>query len=154
MVKENESGTMDIELIKKILPHRYPFLLIDRVLDYEVGKYIKAVKNITINESFFQGHFPHRAVMPGVLIIEAFAQAIAILRIKSFSGEKLPDGTLVYLVGIDKARFRKPAIPGDSIVIEVKFLKEKRNILKYSVNAHVDSKLIASAELMTTAIVS
>ena len=147
------SKLLDIETIKQILPHRYPFLMIDRVLDYEVGNYLKAVKNISVNEPFFQGHFPDEAVMPGVLMIEAFAQAAAVLGIQDFEDGKLTNGSLVYLAGVDKARFRKPAVPGDQLIIEVKFLTRKRNIWKYEAAGYVDSKLIAAAELMTTAII-
>ena len=149
----NESKILDIEAIKRMLPHRYPFLLIDRVLDYEEGNYIKAIKNITINEPFFQGHFPHQAVMPGVLMIEAFAQAAALLGLQELTDGELPEGSVVYLVGVDKTRFRKPVTPGDQLLIDVKFLTVKRNIWKYEAAAYVDSKLVAAAELMTTAVI-
>ena len=144
------SNTIDIEKIKTILPHRYPFLLIDRVLEVDSDQYIKVLKNITINEPFFQGHFPSKSVMPGVLIIEAFAQAAALLGANEINDGRINDDTLFYLVGVDKARFRKPAGPGDQLIIEVKLITEKRNIWKYQASATVDSKLIASAELLTT----
>lgn len=141
---------MDIEAIKKILPHRFPFLLIDRVLELEPDNHIKALKNITVNEPFFSGHFPAKAVMPGVLIIEAFAQAAAILGVQGLPDEEINEHSLYYLVGVDKARFRKPIAPGDQLILDVKFLTVKRNIWKYDAFAYVDSKLIASAELLTT----
>ena len=144
------STEMNIEDIKKILPHRYPFLMIDRVVELKAGEYIKVIKNITVNEPFFQGHFPKKAVMPGVLIVEAFAQAAALLGVQDIKKEKLNENSLFYLVGIDNARFRKPAGPGDQLHIEVKFITEKRNIWKYEAIALVDSKKIASAELLTT----
>ena len=144
------SNTIDIEKIKTILPHRYPFLLIDRVLEVDTDQYIKVLKNITVNEPFFQGHFPSKSVMPGVLIIEAFAQAAALLGANEINDGRINDDTLFYLVGVDKARFRKPAGPGDQLIIEVKLITEKRNIWKYQASATVDSKLIASAELLTT----
>ena len=147
---QDMSNTIDIEKIKTILPHRYPFLLIDRVLEVDSDQYIKVLKNITINEPFFQGHFPSKSVMPGVLIIEAFAQAAALLGANEINDGRINDDTLFYLVGVDKARFRKPAGPGDQLIIEVKLITEKRNIWKYQASATVDSKLIASAELLTT----
>ncbi|MCG8378255.1 MAG: 3-hydroxyacyl-ACP dehydratase FabZ [Proteobacteria bacterium] len=140
---------MNIQDIKKILPHRYPFLMIDRVLEVEANHHIKALKNITINEPFFQGHFPSKPVMPGVLIIEAFAQAAALLGVEGLDGG-VDEDSLFYLVGVDKARFRKPIGPGDQLILEVKFLTVKKNIWKYDAAAYVDSKLIASAELLTT----
>ncbi len=142
--------SFDIQKIKKILPHRYPFLLIDRVLEIEPDKRIKALKNITVNEPFFQGHFPSKPVMPGVLIVEAFAQAAALLGANAIEEGKLNNDSLFYLVGIDKARFRKPVGPGDQLIVEVDFITVRRNIWKYEAAAYVDSKLIASAELLTT----
>lgn len=142
--------SFDIQKIKKILPHRYPFLLIDRVLEIEPDKRIKALKNITVNEPFFQGHFPSKPVMPGVLIVEAFAQAAALLGANAIEEGKLNHDSLFYLVGIDKARFRKPIGPGDQLIVEVDFITVRRNIWKYEAAAYVDSKLIASAELLTT----
>ena len=151
-MQNNDAKMIDIERIKKILPHRYPFLMIDRVLDYQAGHSLRAIKNITVNEPFFQGHFPHKPVMPGVLIIEALAQAAALLGIQDLEEGRLGQGSVIYLVGIDKARFRRPAGPGDQLVIDVKFLARKRSIWKYEAAAAVDSTQIASAELLTTAV--
>ena len=147
---KNIPKIIDIEEIKKILPHRYPFLLIDRVIEVKQGDYIKALKNITYNEPFFHGHFPNKSVMPGVLIIEAFAQATALLGAYGFNEVRDSDNELYYLLGVDKARFRKPAGPGDQIIIEVKFITVKRGIWKFEANAYVDSDEVASAELLTT----
>ena len=151
-MQNNDAKMIDIELIQKILPHRYPFLMIDRVLDYQAGHWLKAIKNITINEPFFQGHFPQKPVLPGVLIIEAMAQAAALLGIQDLEDGRLDQGSVIYLAGIDKARFRRPAGPGDQLVIDVKFLAQRRNIWKYEAVAAVDSTQIASAELLTTAV--
>ena len=151
-MQNNDTRMIDIELIQKILPHRYPFLMIDRVLDYQAGHWLKAIKNITINEPFFQGHFPQKPVLPGVLIIEAMAQAAALLGIQDLEDGRLDQGSVIYLVGIDKARFRRPAGPGDQLVIDVKFLAQRRNIWKYEAVTAVDSTQIASAELLTTAV--
>jgi 3-hydroxyacyl-[acyl-carrier-protein] dehydratase len=147
---QDASAIIDIEKIKTVLPHRYPFLLIDRVLEIEKGQYIKALKNITINEPFFQGHFPSKSVMPGVLIIEALAQAAGLLGLLGLDDDELPENSLFYLVGVDKARFRKPVGPGDQLILDVKFVTLKRNIWKFNASARVDSNLIASAELLTT----
>ncbi len=137
--------------IKNYLPHRYPFLLLDRVLEVKPGESIKALKNVTVNEPFFHGHFPEQALMPGVLIIEAMAQAAAILGVISGAESRDDlDNILYYLVGIDKARFRKTVIPGDQLIIEVKFMTVKRNIWKFSATASVDDKIVANTELLTT----
>ncbi len=139
--------TMDIQAILEYLPHRYPFLLVDRVLECEPGKRLKAIKNVSVNEPMFTGHFPERPVFPGVLIMEALAQATGILAFKS-QGTK-PDGsTLYYFAGIDNCRFKQPVLPGDQLVLEVEVLKEKRGIWKFSAEARVDDKVVASAELM------
>ena len=143
------SNPIDIEKIKAILPHRYPFLLVDRVQDYKKGSTIKAIKNVTVNEPFFQGHFPQKLIMPGVLIIEALAQTAALLAHFSFE-EKLHDGTLYYLAGVDNARFRKPVVPGDQLLLEVALITFKRNVCKFEASARVRDDLIASAELLTT----
>jgi len=140
---------LNINQIKNILPHRYPFLLIDRVLEYEKMDYLTAIKNVTMNEPFFQGHFPDKPIMPGVLIVEAMAQAAAILGELSMN-EISPAGALYYLVGVDKVRFRKIVEPGDQIHIAVKFLTVRRNIWKFSTNASVDDTIVASADLLTT----
>ena len=136
----------DIQAIMKLLPHRYPFILIDRVLELIPGDRIVALKNVTINEPFFQGHFPVFAVMPGVLIVEAMAQTGGILYLDSQPPEK--QGTLVYFMGMDKVKFRKPVIPGDQIIFEVKLLKQRLKAIKMAGTAKVDDKVVAEAELM------
>jgi 3-hydroxyacyl-[acyl-carrier-protein] dehydratase len=141
------SNSFDIHEVLRNLPHRYPFLLIDRVLDYVPGKSLTAVKNVTINEPFFTGHFPHRPVMPGVLIMEALAQATGLLAFKTKEG--YPDkNTLYYLVGIDNARFKQPVEPGDQLVLEVEHRRTKRGIWCFTGEAKVDGRVVASAELM------
>jgi 3-hydroxyacyl-[acyl-carrier-protein] dehydratase len=140
---------MDIHEILEHLPHRYPFLLIDRVLSVEPGKEIVALKNITINEPFFPGHYPHHPVMPGVLIIEAMAQAAALLTFKS--SETKPDGdTLYYFVGIDNARFKRPVGPGDQLIFKIAFVRSLRGLWKFSAIAEVDGQIAAEAEIMCT----
>ena len=141
---------IDVERIKTILPHRYPFLLVDRVLEIEPGKKIQALKNVTVNEPFFQGHFPSKSIMPGVLIVEAFAQVAALLGSASVDEDLIKEDSLFYLVGVDNARFRKPVVPGDQLIINVDFIVEKRNIWKYKASALVDAKRVAEAELLTT----
>ncbi|MBX2867489.1 MAG: 3-hydroxyacyl-ACP dehydratase FabZ [Acidiferrobacterales bacterium] len=139
----------DIHKIMEILPHRYPFLLIDRVLDYTLGESLQAIKNVTINEPFFQGHFPGRPVFPGVLILEAVAQASAILASKSL--EEDPGENVIFLfAGIDKARFKRPVEPGDQLLIDVKQTNYKRKIWKYSAVASVEGSLAASADIIFT----
>ena len=147
---KNIPKIIDIEEIKKILPHRYPFLLIDRVIEVKRGECIKAIKNITYNEPCFQGHFPSKSIMPGVLIIEAFAQATALLGAYGLDEVRNSENELYYLVSVDKARFRKPATPGDQLIINVKFLSVKRGMWKFNASACVDSEEVASAELLTT----
>lgn len=138
---------MDINEILQYLPHRYPFLLVDRVLELEEGKRVLAVKNVTINEPFFPGHFPHRPVMPGVLILEALAQAAAVLSFKTM-GQKPDDNSVVYFAGIDKARFKRPVGPGDQLLLEVGITRTMRNIWKYEGVARVGDEVAAEAELM------
>ena len=138
---------MDIKEILQYLPHRYPFLLVDRVLEIEPGVRARALKNVTMNEPFFPGHFPHHPVMPGVLIIEAMAQAAALLSFKS-SGVKPDENSVVYFAGIDHARFKRPLVPGDQLIFEVEITQSKRNIYKYKARATVDGDLAAEAELM------
>ena len=139
--------TMDINEIMRHLPHRYPFLLVDRVLECEVGQRIKAIKNVTINEPFFQGHFPGYPVMPGVLIIEALAQVSAILAYIT-RGER-PDGrSLLFFAGIDDARFKRPVFPGDQLVLESVELNVVRSVFKFAAKASVGSELVAEAQLM------
>ncbi|MDF1591707.1 MAG: 3-hydroxyacyl-ACP dehydratase FabZ [Desulfobacterales bacterium] len=138
----------DIQGILKLLPHRYPFILIDRVLELIPGDRIVALKNVTINEPFFQGHFPAFAVMPGVLIVEAMAQTGGVLYLDSQPPEK--GGALVYFMGMDKVKFRKPVVPGDQIIFEVKLLKQRLKAIKMAGTAKVDDKVVAEAELMAT----
>ena len=138
---------MDIKEILDHLPHRYPFLLVDRVVDLEIGKSIHAYKNISINEQFFTGHFPHHPVMPGVLIMEALAQAAGILSFKTM-GAKPDDDSVFYFVGIDNARFKKPVLPGDQLHLHVEIVRQMRGIWKYKVEARVDGEVAAQAELM------
>ncbi len=140
---------MEIGEIKSLLAHRYPFLLVDRVLELEAGKRIKALKNVTINEPFFQGHFPHFPVMPGVLIIEALAQASGLLSLKS-AGVKPDDDTVIFFVGIDEARFKRPIVPGDTLILESELLLDRRGLVKYAVKASVGEQLACEAELMCT----
>ena len=138
---------MDIHQILEHLPHRYPFVLVDRVLEIEPGKKIKAVKNVSNNEPFFPGHFPHHPVMPGVLIVEALAQAAAILSFKT--GNFMPsDDSVYYFAGIDKARFKKPVSPGDQLILEVSIDRILKGIWKYNCSASVDGKLVAEADIM------
>lgn len=138
----------DIQGIMKLLPHRYPFILIDRVLELIPGDRIVALKNVTINEPFFQGHFPAFAVMPGVLIVEAMAQTGGVLYLDSQPPEKR--GALVYFMGMDKVKFRKPVVPGDQIIFEVKLLRQRLKAIKMAGTAKVDDKVVAEAELMAT----
>ena len=139
--------TLDIQEILKHLPHRYPFLLLDRVLKFEEGKSLVALKNVTFNEPFFPGHFPNKAVMPGVLILEALAQATGVLAFRS-TGRRPEDGSLYYFVGIDEARFKQPVIPGDQLILEVDVVRAKRGVWKFNAVAKVDDKLVCSAVLM------
>jgi len=142
-------SSMDISEVLRYLPHRYPFLLIDRVIAYEPGQSIHALKNVTINEPFFPGHFPHHPVMPGVLIIEAMAQAAAILSFVTM-GAKADDESIYYFVGIDNARFKKPVTAGDSLNLHVNLARHARGIWKFSARGEVDGGLVAEAELMCT----
>ncbi len=140
-------NSLDIYDILKHLPHRYPFLLIDRVVDYEPGKTLVAIKNVTHNEPHFPGHFPNRPIMPGVLILEALAQATGILAFKT--ANRIPDdNSLYYFVGIDNARFKQPVEPGDQLRLEVEFIKQMRGIWKFKGQALVDGKVVCSADLM------
>jgi len=139
--------TLDINDILRQLPHRYPFLLVDRVLEYEPGKSIRALKNVTYNEPFFSGHFPHRPVMPGVMIIEAMAQAAGILAFRTV--DIVPDeDTRFYFAGIDKARFRKPVEPGDQLILKATLGRQMRGIWKFATVAEVDGSEVASAEML------
>lgn len=138
---------MDISQILEHLPHRYPFLLVDRVVDLVPGKSIHAYKNVTINEPFFVGHFPHHPVMPGVLIMEALAQAAGVLSFKTMEEKPSPD-TVFYFAGIDDARFKRPVMPGDRLDLHVEIERQMRGIWKFIAEARVDGQLAASAKLM------
>jgi beta-hydroxyacyl-ACP dehydratase FabZ len=138
----------DIEKIMDILPHRYPFLLIDRIIEIIPGEKIVALKNVTINEPFFQGHFPGVPIMPGVLIVEAMGQAGGILAFSSAPQEN--KNAILYFMGMDKVRFRKPVVPGDQLLIEAKILKQRSKAIKMSGIATVEEKLVAEAELMAS----
>jgi beta-hydroxyacyl-ACP dehydratase FabZ len=146
--KEKMDNAIDIQEIMKLLPHRYPFIMIDRILELTPGEKVVALKNVTINGPFFQGHFPENPIMPGVLIIEAMGQAGVILAAKSLDRE--PHGLLIYLMGMDKIKFRKPVTTGDQLIFEMKFLKQRRKVFKMSGTAYVDEKIVAQAELMGT----
>jgi len=140
---------MDIHQILKQLPHRYPFLLVDRVLELDKGKRIKALKNVTMNEPFFTGHFPHRPVMPGVLMLEAMAQAAALLAF-DMQGITPDDKTVYYFAGIDGARFKRPVEPGDQLVMEVTLERLKAGVFKFKGVASVGDTMACEAELMCT----
>jgi 3-hydroxyacyl-[acyl-carrier-protein] dehydratase len=140
---------MDIHQIIKKLPHRYPFLLVDRVVEFEKDVRIKALKNVTINEPFFNGHFPNRPVMPGVLMLEALAQASALLSFSS-EGETSDGSRLYYFAGIDGARFKRVVEPGDQLILESTITRKKGAIYKYATRATVDGELAVEAELMCT----
>jgi 3-hydroxyacyl-[acyl-carrier-protein] dehydratase len=142
-------SAMDIHQILQHLPHRYPFLLVDRVIDIVPGEKITALKNVTVNEPFFPGHYPHHPVMPGVLIVEAMAQTAAILSFKSM-GNKPDDNSVYYFVGIDGARFKRPVTPGDQLIMEVSLLMNKRGMWKFAATAKVDGLVAAEAELICT----
>lgn len=140
---------MEIHEILEHLPHRYPMLLIDRVLDVVPGERIVALKNVSVNEPFFPGHYPHHPVMPGVLIVEALAQAAAILSFKTMGG-KPDDKSVYYFVGIDGARFKRPVSPGDQLILEVSIRANRRGIWKFVAQAKVGDQIAAEAELMCT----
>ncbi|MEK7437294.1 MAG: 3-hydroxyacyl-ACP dehydratase FabZ [Pseudomonadota bacterium] len=140
---------MNIQEILEYLPHRYPFLLIDRVIECELGKRIRALKNVSVNEPYFNGHFPYYKVMPGVLIVEAMAQAAAILSFRTM-GIKPDDKSVYYFAGIDRARFKKPVMPGDQLELEVSIVRTVRNVVKYAGKAYVGETLVAEAELLCT----
>ncbi len=140
---------MDIHQILKQLPHRYPFLLVDRVLELEKGKRIKALKNVTMNEPFFTGHFPHRPVMPGVLMLEAMAQAAALLAF-DMQGITPDDKTVYYFAGIDGARFKRPVEPGDQLIMDVTLERLKAGVFKFKGVSRVDDTMACEAELMCT----
>jgi 3-hydroxyacyl-[acyl-carrier-protein] dehydratase len=140
---------MDIHQILKKLPHRYPFLLVDRVLELEPGKRIRALKNVSMNEEFFQGHFPHRPVMPGVLMLEALAQAAALLSFETL-GVTPDDETMYYFAGIDAARFKRPVEPGDQLILDVTLERMKAGVFKFKARGWVGDALAVEADLMCT----
>ena len=142
-------SNMNINEVKNFLPHRYPFLLVDKVLNIEIGKSLTAVKNVTFNEPHFTGHFPSQPIMPGVLIIEALAQATGILAFKSEVGRP-QEGQIYMLVGVDNARFKRMVEPGDQLILQVEVLTVKRGIWKFKATAYVNDKVVTSAELMCT----
>jgi len=138
---------MDVKEIREYLPHRYPFLLVDRVTELNLGDSIVAYKNVTVNEPFFNGHFPDHQVMPGGLVIEAMAQAAGILGFKTM--DKTPqDGSIYYFVGSDKLRFKRPVVPGDKLQLDAAIVSEKRGIWKFECRASVDGQLVASATIL------
>ena len=141
--------TIDIHEILKRLPHRYPILLVDRVVELERGKFLRALKNVTMNEPFFVGHFPHRPVMPGVLMVEAMAQSAALLSFATLD-VRLDDKTVYYFAGIDGARFKRPVEPGDQLVMDVTMDRNKSGIFKFSGKARVGEELACEAELLCT----
>ncbi len=143
------SSAMDITEIMKYLPHRYPFLLVDRVLELVLNEHIVAIKNITMNEPQFPGHFPHHPVMPGVLMIEALAQAAGLLAFKS-AGKEISPNSVIYFVGIDGARFKRPVVPGDQLRMEAKLLRHTRGIWKFAAKGTVEGQTACEAELMCT----
>ena len=146
------SITLDILQIQAFLPHRYPFLLVDKVIECEPGIRLLGVKNVTYNDPFFQGHFPQKPIMPGVLILESLAQATGLLASET-AGDEL-EGMIYYLVGIDKAKFKRPVVPGDQLMLEAKFLKSRRNIWAFECRAEVDGDFVASAEIRCAAVVN
>jgi len=138
---------LDIHQIRDMLPHRYPFLLVDRVVECVPGQHLTAIKNVTVNEPFFQGHFPHKPVMPGVLIIEALAQASGILAFIT-EGDQRDEGVLFVFVGIDGARFKRPILPGDQVELKTRLLRRRRDVWKFATEAVVDGHRAAMSELM------
>jgi 3-hydroxyacyl-[acyl-carrier-protein] dehydratase len=146
VILESQKNSIDLNEIKTLIPHRYPMLLVDRVVDHQPGKWLHAIKNVTINEPVFTGHFPEFAIFPGVLILEALAQATGILGFKTVQDR---DEKEMYLfASIDKARFKKPVIPGDTMHLHVEFIKERRGMWKFYGEARVDGKVVCSADLM------
>ncbi len=139
---------MDIQKIMKHLPHRYPFLMVDRVVEFEAGEYLKAYKNVSINEPYFQGHFPGLPIMPGVLIMEALAQCCSLYAFSSHPASEQDKQYLYLFAGLDKARFRKSVHPGDRLDLTVSPISQRRNMLKVKAEAHVDAVLVASAEIL------
>jgi len=138
---------MDISKIREYLPHRYPFLLVDRVIDLDLGKTITAIKNVTINEPFFDGHFPGLPIMPGVLIIEAMAQAAGILGFKTLD-KKPSDGSIYMFVGADKMRFKKPVVPGDQLTLKAAIVSSRSGLWKFDCRAEVDGEMVAAGQIL------
>ncbi|WDE06933.1 3-hydroxyacyl-ACP dehydratase FabZ [Thalassomonas viridans] len=143
---ESQKNVIDVEEIQTLIPHRYPMLLVDRVLDYQPGKWLHAIKNVTINEPVFTGHFPDYAIFPGVMILESLAQATGILGFKSTDGRE--DKEMYLFASIDNAKFKKPVVPGDTMHLHVEFIKERRGMWKFYGEAKVDGKVVCSADLM------
>mgnify|MGYP006081457579 FL=1 len=143
---ETPKNVIEIQEIKSIIPHRYPMLLIDRVLDYHPGKWLHAIKNVSINEPVFNGHFPDLPIFPGVMILESLAQATGVLGFKST--ESRNENEMYLFASIDKARFKKPVVPGDTIHLHVELIKERRGMWKFYGEARVDGKVVCSADLM------
>ena len=142
---DSTTNVIEIEEIQTLIPHRYPFLLIDRVLDYVPGESLHAVKNVTVNEPVFQGHFPDYKIFPGVMILESMAQASGVLGFKSVEGK---DGEMFLFATIDNARFKKPVTPGDTMHIHIEFVKERRGMWKFAGTAKVDGKVVCTADLL------
>ncbi|MGL1957919.1 MAG: 3-hydroxyacyl-ACP dehydratase FabZ [Colwellia sp.] len=143
---DTELNPISLNEIKTLIPHRYPMLLVDKVVDFKAGKSLHAIKNVTINEPIFTGHFPEAAIFPGVLILEALAQATGILGFKS--SESRSENEMYLFASIDKARFKKPVLPGDTMHLHVEFIKERRGMWKFYGEAKVDGKIVCSADLM------
>lgn len=142
----SQKNELNVHEIQELIPHRYPMLLVDRVLDYEANKSLHAIKNVSFNEPVFMGHFPELAIFPGVLILEALAQATGILGFKSSEGRQ--DGEMYLFASIDNARFKQPVVPGDTMHLHVEFIKERRGMWKFYGEAKVDGKVVCSADLM------
>ena len=140
--------TYDIQAIMNFLPHRYPFILVDRILELVPGERVSALKNVTINEPFFQGHFPTYPIMPGVLIVEAMAQSAGVIEIESMPEDM--QGRPVFFMGMDKVKFRKPVVPGDQLLLNIQILKSRSNFVKASAKALVEDAVVAEAEIMAT----
>lgn len=141
-----QKNTLDVEEIRQLIPHRYPMLLVDRVLDYQPGKTLHAIKNVTINEPVFTGHFPELAIFPGVMILEALAQATGLLGFKSTEAREQDE--MYLFASIDNAKFKQPVLPGDTMHLHVEFVKERRGMWKFYGEARVDGKVVCSADLM------
>ena len=148
ITEEKMDNSFDIQEIMKLLPHRYPFILVDRILELTPGEKVVALKNVTINEPFFQGHFPGTPIMPGVLIIEAMAQVGGVLALSSMV--PLNENALIYFMGVDQVKFRKPVVPGDQLIMDIEVLKQRAKVIKLAGSAKVDDQLVAEGQLMAT----